>query len=110
MEQEFLMDINLLLIQIEQLNGRVHQLCETYRSRLADTSNTADDVLQLVLEEQITQSPKRQSARRHRWTTEDDELLVKMRSRGADYETIVQVLDCGLTKAAAKSRHNRLVL
>jgi hypothetical protein len=108
--EDFLMDVNLLLIQIDELSARVHTLYETWRSRLAHPSNQpAAEVVQLVLEEQTPRALKRQTAPRHRWSAEDDELLIKMRSRGADYATIAQVLDCGLTRAAAKSRYNRLV-
>ncbi len=99
MEQEFLMDINLLLMQIEQLDARVHQLCETYRSRLAHPSNTAGEVLQLVLEEEKSQAAKRTATSRDQapnirksWSIEDNELLVKLNERNTDRKVMAEIL------------------
>jgi len=109
MEQEFLMDINLLLIQIEQLNARVHQLCETYRSRLAHPSNTAGEVLQLVLEEETEQAPKRKPNKltkpRHYWTEEEDALVVALVARGCKYSEIAQALKIDVTASAVGNRY-----
>jgi DNA-binding NarL/FixJ family response regulator len=106
MEQEFLMDINLLLIQIEQLNARVHQLCETYGPRLAHPANASGEVLQLVLEEETQQAPKRKRTKpNHRWTPEEDAIVLALVGRGCKYAEIAQALKLDVSASAVGNRY-----
>jgi hypothetical protein len=108
--EDFTMDINLLLIQVDQLCAQVHTLYETWRSRFAHPSNQpAAEVVQLVLEEHTPPAPKRKYNGRHIWTQEEDQLLVSLRRRGMSFQTIADLLGQNLTEAGAKSRHYRLV-
>jgi hypothetical protein len=107
--EDFLMDVNLLLIQIDELSARVHTLYETWRSRLAHPSNQpAAEVVQLVLEEQTAPARKRTYNGRHYWTAEDDQLLVSLRDRGTEFSRIAELLNCGVTDKAAANRYRRL--
>jgi hypothetical protein len=109
--EDFLMDINLLLIQIDELSARVHTLYETWRSRLAHPSNQpAAEVVQLVLEqEQPEPAPKRKPNKlvnpRHYWTPEEDALIIALRARGCTFPEIVQALKVDVTAGAVGNRH-----
>jgi hypothetical protein len=108
--EDFLMDINLLLIQIDELSARVHTLYETWRSRLAHPSNQpAAEVVQLVLEEQTPPAPKRAYNGQHKWNPEDDQLLISLRNRGATFGHIAGLLNCGVTEGSVRHRYNKLV-
>jgi hypothetical protein len=113
MEQEFLMDINLLLIQIEQLNGRVHQLCESYRSRLAHPSNTEEIYGGTLFQppffhvvEETEQVPKRKRIKpNHRWTREEDAIVLALVGRGCKYAEIAQALKLDVSASAVGNRY-----
>jgi len=112
--EDFLMDINLLLIQIDELSAQVHTLYETWRSRLAHPSNQpAAEVVQLEFEqEQPQQEPKRKPNKlfnpRHYWTSEEDALIIALRSRGCTFPEIVQALKVDVTAGSVSNRHLRL--
>ena len=111
--EDFIMDINLLLIQIDELSARVHILCETFSSRLMHPSNQpATEVVQLVLEEETGPTPKRKPNKlfnpRHYWTSEEDALIIALRARGCTFPEIVQALKVDVTAGSVSNRHLRL--
>ena len=99
MEQEFLMDINLLLIQFEQGIARLHQLGETYGPRLAQPAYTVGEMLPLVLEDEKCHAPKRTATSRDqyrntrkKWSEEDNQLLINLHERKTDRNIMGEIL------------------